>query len=551
MEKNEVFTYLVGGKAGEGVKKAGTVAMNMFARMGRAAFEMDDYPSLIRGGHNFSVVSTALDTITSHYMKADLLIHHDERSYIEHQSHVKPEGIVVYNSDEVGEGAKGIGIPMTSEAKKYPPNPQLRMGVGSVAVLAAAIGMQFNHLEEIIRREYPRDIEKNVDYARAIYDLIPPELKGTFHLEKGGHQSTVLTGNQAAALGAYNAGLDMYVAYPMTPSTSILHFLAGHMNDLQVVAIHPENEIAVANVAVGAAFAGARTMVGSSGGGLALMEETYSLAGMTEAPVVFVLSSRSGPSTGVPTYTEQGDLQFALNQGHGEFPRIVAAPGSVEETYYKAAELLMLVWKFQTPGTLVLDKHLSESSHTVTIDPEKAAWAECASHDSGEYKRYKITEDGISPLLFPPSSELIKWNSYEHDELGITTDKAEKIVAMHDKRKKKLDTLIEYMKTIKTVNVYNPGHPVIMTYGSTTMSVLEALRAGDIDATVVQPVYLRPFPVWEFTGYDTAVVIELSSTGQFATLLKEKAQVDSQVITKYDGRPFDPHELALTIKEVV
>ncbi|MBU7024574.1 MAG: 2-oxoacid:acceptor oxidoreductase family protein, partial [Theionarchaea archaeon] len=191
MKKSEVFTYLVGGKAGEGVKKAGTVAMNMFARMGRAAFEMDDYPSLIRGGHNFSVVSTALDTITSHYMKADLLIHHDERSYIEHQSHVKPEGIVVYNSDEVGEGAKGIGIPMTSEAKKYPPNPQLRMGVGSVAVLAAAIGMQFNHLEEIIRREYPRDIEKNVDYARAIYDLIPAELKGTFHLEKGEHQSTV------------------------------------------------------------------------------------------------------------------------------------------------------------------------------------------------------------------------------------------------------------------------------------------------------------------------------------------------------------------------
>lgn len=551
MKKDEVFTYLVGGKAGEGVKKAGTVAMNMFSRMGRAAFEMDDYPSLIRGGHNFTIVSTAADVITSHYMKADLLVLHDERSYAEHQSQVKPEGIVVYNSDEVGEDVRGIGIPMTTEARKYPPNTMLRMGVGSVTVLAAAIGVSLDQLEDIIRMEYPREVEKNIDYARAVYELIPSEVMGKLHLERGEHTSSVLTGNQAAALGAYSAGLDIYFAYPMTPSTSILHFLAGHTKDLQVVAIHPENEIAVANMAVGAAFAGAKTMVGSSGGGLALMEETYSLAGMTEAPVVFVLSSRSGPSTGVPTYTEQGDLHFALNQGHGEFPRIVAAPGSVEETYYVAAELLMLVWKFQTPGTLVLDKHLSESSHTVTIDPERAAWADFSSHGSGEYKRYTITDDGISPLLFPPSSEVIKWNSYEHDELGITTDKAERIAAMHDKRKKKLETLTAYMKTITTVNVYNPGYPVIMTYGSTTMSVLEALRAGDIDATVVQPVYLRPFPVWEFAGYDTALVIEQSSTGQFATLLKEKARVDSEVITKYDGRPFDPQELASRIKEVV
>ncbi|MBU7014402.1 MAG: 2-oxoacid:acceptor oxidoreductase family protein [Theionarchaea archaeon] len=551
MKKNEVFTYLVGGRAGEGVKKAGTVAMSIFTRMGRASFEMDDYPSLIRGGHNFSVVSTAADTITSHYMEADLMVLHDERSYLEHQSHVKPTGVVVYNSDEVGEGARGIGIPMKSEAKKYPPNPELRMGVGSVTVLAAAIGMPVNQAEEIIKKEYPRDREKNADYARAIYELIPSEVLGKFHLEKGTHQSSALTGNQAAALGAYSAGLDMYFAYPMTPSTSILHFLAAHMSDLQVVAIHPENEIAVANMAVGAAFAGAKTMVGSSGGGLALMEETYSLAGMVEAPVVFVLSSRSGPSTGVPTYTDQGDLEFAVNQGHGEFPRIVVAPGSVEEAYYKAAELLLLVWRFQTPGTLVLDRHLSESSHTVNIDPEKAVWADFISHDSGEYRRYEVTETGISPLLFPPSSELIKWNSYEHDEFGITSDKAEKIVAMHDKRKKKLSKLHEYLKTIKTVNVYNPGHPVIMTYGSTTMSVLEALRAGDIDATVVQPVYLRPFPVWEFTGYDRAVVVEQSSTGQFATLLKEKAQVDSLVIAKYDGRPFDPQNLALAIKEAV
>lgn len=566
--RKDVFTYIVGGKAGEGVKKAGSVALNLFAGMGRAAFEMDDYPSLIKGGHNFSVVSTSPGEITSHYLNADLVVVHDERSYSVHESHLKENGIIVFNADEMERKGKGkgekkeanekekpeeikrIGIPMTSHAKKYPPH-DIRLGVGSVAVLAAAIGVNREELKQLIQKEYPRDIEKNIGYAVDIYELIQPELGGTFDLEPGVHTNVGISGNQAVALGAVAAGLDVYFAYPMTPSTSILHFLARYHQNLGVVAVHPENEIAVANMAIGAAFAGAKTMVGSSGGGIALMEEAYSLAGMSEAPVLFVISSRSGPSTGVPTYTEQADLRFALNQGHGDIPRIVAAPGSITEAFYRAAEMLGLLWQFQTPGTLLLDRHLSESSHTVDIQPEKAAWAQPVMHKNDAYNRYKITENGVSPLLFPPSKELIKWNSYEHDELGITTDNAEKIVNMHDKRKRKLNTIIEHLKTLHTVNVYKNGSSVIFTYGSTTMSVLEALRAGDITATVVQPVYLEPFPVWEFESFSTGVVVEQSSTGQFATLLKEKAGIQSDIISQYDGRPFDPDTLARRLKEVL
>jgi 2-oxoglutarate ferredoxin oxidoreductase subunit alpha len=362
----------------------------------------------------------------------------------------------------------------------------------------------------------------------------------------------VLSGNEAAALGAVAGGLNVYIAYPMTPSSSILHFLAAHDRDFGLAVVHPENEIAVANMAIGAAFAGAKSMVGSSGGGMALMEEAFSLAGMTETPVVFVLSSRAGPSTGVPTYTEQADLRFAVAQGHGDFLRIVAAPGSIQETFYKTAELLALVWKFQTPGVLVLDKHLSESSMSVDIQPEKTEWALPVLHTAGEYKRYKITEDGVSPLLFPPSHELIKWNSYEHDEVGITTDKADEIARMHEKRKRKMDTAQNYLKTIQTVNTYGKG-PVICTWGSTTMSVLEALRAGDIQARIVQPVYVEPFPVWEFKELKgtEVVTVEQSSTGQFASLLKEKAGIESEVITQYNGRPFDPEELASQIEGVL
>jgi 2-oxoglutarate ferredoxin oxidoreductase subunit alpha len=348
--------------------------------------------------------------------------------------------------------------------------------------------------------------------------------------------------------------LDVYYAYPMTPSSSILHYLAAHDKELGVTAVHPENEIAVMNMAIGSAFAGAKTMVGSSGGGFALMQEAFSLAGMVEAPLLCYLGSRPGPSTGVPTYTAQGDLRFVINQGHGEFARIVASPGSMEEAFYLTAEMLDLVWRFQIPGIILTDKHLAESRMTVDIDVNQAKWPEPLMHAGGEYKRYLDTEDGISPLLFPPSKELIKWDSYEHDELGVTTEEPEMIARMQDKRNRKDKTIADYLRGIHTVNKYGEKGPVILAYGSTTMSILEALRTDDIEATVVQPIYLEPLPVWELEKYrdGEVVIVELSCEGQFASLLKQKVGIKpKKVIKKYDGRPFDPLELAARIKEVI
>jgi 2-oxoglutarate ferredoxin oxidoreductase subunit alpha len=317
--------------------------------------------------------------------------------------------------------------------------------------------------------------------------------------------------------------------------------------------VHPENELAVANMAIGAAFTGARVMVGTSGGGFCLMQEAFSLAGMVEAPVLFFLGQRPGPSTGVPTYTEQGDLRFALTPGQGEFPRIVASPGSIEEAYYLTAELLSLVWRFQTPGILLSEKHLVESSMSINLDLEKTRWAEPLMHNNGPFARYRDTDDGISPLLFPPSQALIKWNSYEHDELGVTTEESEKLTKMHNKRRKKLQSLIAYLKQLNTVNTFGTKGPVVFTFGSTTMSVLEAIDYGGLEMTVVQPVYLEPFPVWELEKYKgtQGIVVEQNSTGQLASLLREKVGVNVQSsILKYDGRPFDPQELAKQLEEV-
>jgi len=550
--KDDVFTFLVGGKAGQGIKKTGSVAAHLFSSMGRQVFEMEDYQSLIRGGHNFSVVSTSTRRITSHYMKADLVVALDKRSFDMHAKHLSKEGVIIYNSDTISD-VKGIGLTLTKEAKKYP-NSDLKLGVGAIAILSATIGLKKGHLRNIIEKEYSRDIEDNIAYANTIYDLVNPQIGSKFQLDNGDKERPIITGNEAIALGAVAGGLDIYFAYPMTPSSSLLHFLSAHDRDLGIAAIHPENEIGVINMAIGSVFAGARTMIGSSGGGFALMQEAFSLAGMVEAPLLCILSSRPGPSTGVPTYTEQGDLKFAIHQGHGEFPRIVASPGCMEEAFYLASEMLNMVWKFQTPGILLTEKHMSESGMTVDIDVGRTRWPEPIMHSSGEYKRYLDTEDGISPLLFPPSKELIKWDSYEHDEMGITTERPEIITKMHDKRRRKSNTLIAHMKNMHTVNIYGNKGPIVFTYGSTTMSVLESLIAGGIEATVVQPIYLEPLPIWAIKKYKEkeAIVVEQSSTGQFATLLREKAGIVAKtVVKKYDGRPFDPCKLAEEIKGVV
>jgi 2-oxoglutarate ferredoxin oxidoreductase subunit alpha len=541
----DVFTFIVGGKAGEGVKKAGTTAANMFAAAGRHVFQMDDYPSLISGGHNFSAVSTSTRPVDSHYLAADLVVALDARSYELHRPHVADGGVMVFNSDAVRDG-EGVGIAMSEEAAEYP-DAGRRVGVAAVAALAAAVGLPEEGLGALIEREYRHDLENNTAFARSIYASVSTSVGGHFELKHGESVRPMLTGNQAIALGAAAAGLDMYIGYPMTPASTVLHYLAAHASDLGVTVVHPESEIAVANMAVGAAAAGARVMVGTSGGGFALMEEAFSFAGMAEAPFLCVLSSRPGPSTGVPTYTEQADLRFALGQGHGEFPRLVASPGSVEEAFRLSAEMLELVWSHQAQGLLLTEKHLSESRTTVEIDASKAGWAEPAAHEGGDYRRYLDTQSGVSPLLFPPSRESMKWSSYEHDENGITTEDGPAIAAMHDKRNRKGASLTDAVRATTTVNRYGESGPIIFTYGSTTLSVLEALRAGGITARVVQPVYLEPFPVWELSQYagERPLVIEQSSTGQFASLLSEKARIDaSSVITRYDGRPFEPNELA-------
>jgi 2-oxoglutarate ferredoxin oxidoreductase subunit alpha len=550
----DLLTVIVGGEAGHGVKKGGNVISTMMNEMGRYVFEMDDYQSLIRGGHNFSVVSSSTSPVYSHHMSADIIVCLDKRSVDLHKDRLKDGGSLVYNADTVTLDS-GTGLPMETWIKDNKGIP-LMAGTIGVSAVSSLCGVEFSFLERMFKASYTRGLEANVEMARLTYERMKED-EGKFELSTAetppGH---LLAGNEAIALGAVAAGLDVYIAYPMTPSSTILHFLAAQAEKLGIAVVHPENEIAVINMALGAAFTGARTAVGSSGGGFALMHEAFSLAGMSETPLMVVLASRPGPSTGVPTYTAQGDLDFALNVGHGEFPRIVISPSGTNQAFEKAAELLNLVWKFQVPGILLTEKHMGESSMTTNIDPQSVKVEEPFLYDGPleQYGRYENTSSGTSPLLFPPTSgAVIKAGSYEHDKMGITTEEAEKIAEMHEKRFRKEKAIIEEMRDLLTITTHGEGSRSLVTYGSTTLSALEAVK-NMADVKVVQVVYLRPFPdraLREALSDSEVIVAELSVSGQFENLLRSKGFGVSSHIRQYNGRSFDPPELAARIREVV
>ncbi|HNX37003.1 MAG TPA: 2-oxoacid:acceptor oxidoreductase family protein [Candidatus Cloacimonadota bacterium] len=543
------YTVLVGGKAGDGVKKVVQVMAAVFHKRGWHTFQMDDYQSLIKGGHNFSIVSASPEKICNNRHKADLIICFDKKSYDLHREELNPGGCLFY--DKHDGDLSGTGIELTRMMKDSYAVPS-NVSIGALAIFFAHLGLSEDDLLETIRLSYKRNLEENLSYARKVFPLVTPG-ESIVDLKTTPLNSILLSGNQAIALGAWAAGLDMYFGYPMTPASSILHYYAAQSQKLGVKAVHAESELAAVNMAIGAIVGGARAAVGSSGGGLALMQEAFSMAGIVEAPLLCFLSSRPGPATGVSTYTAQEDLMFALHQGHGEFSRIVATPDSYERAFSLSAELLCLAWEFQIPAILLTEKHLSECITDLALPLDQIREAvPSLGKDTQDYDRYALTPDGVSPMLFPPSDATIKWNSHEHLPSGLRTDKAADIITMKDKRALKQPGIEEATKRHIRVNTYGSGDKLIFSYGSTTLELREALKLLPPEYKLVSLVYLEPFPSDELAQYRgrEAVIVEHSRELPFAAFLREKADIVClSGISKYDGRSFDPDDLANRIEE--
>jgi len=558
--KMDNFSTLVGGIAGDGINEAGITVARLFSHLGYNIYMYYDYPSLIRGGHNFSLVRASRQKIAAHMDQIDVLIALNQETVDMHKSRLKEGSFIIYDADKVkldGIKEKGCGLTITQILKEANA-PLLMKNTCIIGGFCKVVGIEWSVLEEVLKKHMPAMLELNLTVARQGYDQATQFCQMDSHADKQTHRPlAILSGNQAISLGLIKAGLMAYVAYPMTPSSSVLDFMAGHAQDFGLKVIHPESEIAVILMAQGFAYAGIKTAVGTSGGGLCLMTEGISLAGMAEMPVVVVNAQRTGPSTGLPTYTAQGDLHFVLNAGQGEFPRFIVAPGDAEEAYYWSGMALNLAWKFQVPAFILTDKVVSESQYSFDIDlaadpsgelKEEILQAPLLWNGQGEYKRYRYTQTGVSPLAFPPQKgQVIKADSYTHNEEGITTEDPQITIENSDKRRRKGRFMAQDLERYETVKVFGDRNSKIalLCWGSNKGVCMEA--AGRLGLKVIQVLVLSPFPEKKvkdaLQGVERLLAVECNSTGQLARLAGFYGVKTDELILKYDGRPFSVEDL--------
>ncbi len=554
------FSTLIGGIAGDGINEAGMTISRLLSRLGYSTYMYYDYPSLIRGGHNFSLIRACRRRkVAVHTDGIDILIALNQETVEKHKSRLKASSFLIYDADKVsleGLAVRGCGLAVTSILKQAGA-PAIMKNSCILGGYCKVVGIAWEVLEAVLRKHMQKKLDLNLQVARAGYQQAEKfcqiedlAAEGSGLAPASRKAQSLLTGNQAISLGLIQAGLGAYVAYPMTPSSSVLDFMARYAGDFGLKVIHPESEIAVMLMALGFSYAGIRAAVGTSGGGFCLMTEGLSLAGMAELPVVVIMAQRAGPSTGLPTYTAQGDLHFVLHAGQGEFPRLVVAPGDADEAYIWSGLALNLAWKYQIPSIILSDKTLSESLYSFDGDLAGEVKEESLMlwDGNGIYKRYLQTESGVTPLAFPPQKgQAIKTDSYMHDQQGITSEDPGITREMSDKRRRKGQSLSRQMEEYETVKVYgqSAGKTALLCWGSNKGVCIEA--AERLGLRAVQVLALSPFPkkklMEALQGVERLLVVECNSTGQLADLAGcWGIKVDDRIL-KYDGRPFSLEEL--------
>lgn len=568
------LSWKIGGKAGEGIMATGLIFSQCCSRGGLYVFDINEYPSLIRGGHNTVQVRVSDREIFSQLKNIELLVALNKDTIYMHKDELSANGGIVYDAsidieENIREDIKLYPIPFNDLIKEIGAEMIVKNNIAlgaSIAIFDYDLDILKGVIRDTFKRKGEKIINDNIRAAQIGFDYIKKNFPDDFDykLEKISKQGRMLlTGNDAICIGAIKAGCKFYAAYPMTPASSILHFMAAQERRFNMVVKHTEDEISAINMAIGAGFAGVRAMTATSGGGFCLMTEGYGLAGMIEVPVVVINAMRPGPSTGMPTWTEQGDIKFVLSASQGDFPRIVIIPGDIEECFYLTAEAFNIAEKYQTPVIILIDKHLAESHKTTDrfgdITIERGAYAsqeELKTIEKTFFKRYKLTQNGVSPRSIPGMRNgMYTASSDEHDEEGNISEEIEVRVKMMQKRMKKLDTFAKEVKQPE-LKGKEDAEITIISAGSTKGAIREAMiMLDDIEVNFLQIVYLSPFPSDKVKEViDSAkkvIVIENNFTGQLADVIKEKTNRDVKRILKYDGRPFYPEEICNTVKEAV
>ncbi|OYT42193.1 MAG: hypothetical protein B6U78_01935, partial [Candidatus Aenigmarchaeota archaeon ex4484_224] len=480
----------------------------------------------------------------------DIIVALDQNTINLHQKKLKENGIIIGKK-----GLKGKNLVEIDTRKILEEERAKQIGENSIlfGALLKYLNFDFEKIKGILKEVFGKLWENNEKLIERGYHEM--NLNSNFNFEIKNEKRIFISGTEAFGLGAIFSGIDIYFAYPMTPSTPLLHFLSERQLKYNFLVKQLENEIAVANAALGASYAGAKVMIGTSGGGFALMSEAMSLQGVSEVPLVVYLAQRVGPAVGVPTYTAQEDLKFVLNIGHSEFPRVVIAPGDPKEAFEKTVEAFYLAYKYRVLAILLSDKHLSESNFTFeNFEEPKIERSRFLIEPKEDYKNYLITEDGISPRTYPGSKAIVKATSYEHDEFGITTEDPEWIKKMKEKRIRKFESLEKEVKErFEMVKVYGNGKNLIISWGSTKGAILDFLKKNN-QFKFLQILYIEPFPKdivkKEIENSEKVFVVENNSTSLLSQVIKEKIGIEIEnKILKYDGRPFTPKEIEVRLNE--
>lgn len=568
----------IGGAAGQGIATPGNILARILVRRGLHVNVYDAYQSIIRGGHIFLTLRTSDGPLLSHGDKLDLLIALNQDTMDRHLKLMGPGSAVLYNADKIKPGEPNAGAQLCPfSVKTLAPAVRGDLVQNTLALGAALrlMGVPFESLEEILIAQFRSKgqgvIDENVGVARAGYGHADGNFRSfPVPLPNTGKPLAFVDGNSALAMGGAAAGVKFYCAYPMSPSSGVLHWFAAHGRQLGIMVRQVEDEIGVINMAVGAAHAGTRAMCATSGGGFALMTEALGAAAMMEIPVVCINVMRAGPATGVPTKTEQGDLWQALGAGQGDYPRLIVAPTTVEECFHIVPEMFNLVDRFQCPGIILTDLLLSEGRFSidpaeldfnVNIDRGDVIGLNGSNgHVNGSYKRYEITPSGISPRAIPGTEGYVHVVATdEHDEDGVLISdeftNPLKRQAMHEKRMRKMEGVLERLEPPK---LFGPADAdvTLIGWGSTGGVIREAMQqlaAQGITANNLQIKWIVPLHVEAIlqvvNSARKTIIVENNFSGQFARYLRSETSITADGhVRKYDGEPFMPHHIVDGVK---
>jgi 2-oxoglutarate ferredoxin oxidoreductase subunit alpha len=580
MDQNEVIIG-IGGAAGDGVASAGNTLALSAARQGLGVYAYNSYQSVIRGGHSWLRMRLSSAKPLNHGDQVDALIALNQDTLDRHLQELIHGGLALYNSNKVApsynppKGVQLCPLPVPELCAAYKELPVMQNTV-AVGALSWLIGLDFTGLESVLETTFakkPKVVATNVEAAKAGYEYAIAHFKPrSRQLKKTNQKWALVMGNELLAMGALFAGCKFYCAYPMSPATHILEWFAAHGKELGICVRQVEDEISVINMTIGASHMGVRSMCATSGGGFALMTEAIGMAGMIETPVVTINVMRAGPSTGVPTKTEQADLNQALGASQGEFPRVIIAPISMPDCFATMPLAFNLADRYQCPVIILSDLLMSEGNETVDpalldiemeIDRGELITKANGQGNGTPYLRYKNTESGISPRAIPGlPGFLYVSGTDEHDEDGVLlsdvyTDTVRR-KKMVDKRVRKMSTVLDHLPAPKLEGPAK-AEVTIVGWGSTWGVITEAverLNQEGISTNHLHFKFLVPLHgevARQVLGTSKrTIVVEINQSGQFARHLRAETGITAHAhIRKYDGEPFEPKHIVAGVKEIL